>query len=511
MAKFSLLSFVILLSSSLMSQIPNWSEDIAPIVYSNCSQCHHEGTAAPFSLMSYEDMVENSLTAYFAMEEGWMPPWPADSDYRHFVNEPDITDEDIADILTWIENGHPFGDPEVEPEAPTYESSGSLLDHVDFVAAIEPYTLQFNTDETRWFVIPTNFSETKYINGIEVIAGIDLVHHADISIDATSTSANFDAQDPLSGFNSQTGSPNYSIYMNAWQPGAGPAKYPEGWGIPLNPGDDLVIEIHYGPGGAESIDETIMNLQFVEDPTNVRPISVGWHLNSGNMTDGPLVMPPNEITTFHQQAVPFNTDKSLISICPHMHLIGKSYKVWMVTPDNESVPLVYVDNWDYHWQFYYTYPFIQKIPAGSTFYSEVVYDNTATSQYQPNNPPITIQNGGNTTDEMILTYFIYANYQDGDEDISMNPPVSVPEIRSEADWRIFPNPTSGDITLINQHKLQDQGSIEIYDVSGALVFAEKMVFTGKSFVVDTKNLPAGSYMLQWTTSKGSTTRPFIKS
>ena len=67
------------------------------------------------------------------------------------------------------------------------------------------------------------------------------------------------------------------------------------------------------------------------------------------------------------------------------------------------------------------------------------------------------------------------------------------------------------LNIINQHKLQDQGSIEIYDVSGALVFAEKMVFTGKSFVVDTKNLPAGSYMLQWTTSKGSTTRPFIKS
>jgi mono/diheme cytochrome c family protein len=505
-----LLAFSIFWATALFGQVPTWSEDIAPMIYGNCSKCHHEGTAAPFSLMSYDDMVENSLTAYFAMEEGWMPPWPADPEYRHFIDEPDLTDEDIADILTWIENGHPFGDPELEPAAPTFETSGSLLDHVDFVAAIEPYTLQYNTDETRWFVIPTNFSETKYINGIEVIAGTELVHHADISIDATSTSANYDVQDPLPGFNSQTGSPNYSFYMNAWQPGAGPARYPDNWGIPLYPGENLVLEIHYGPGGAEMIDETIMNLQFVDDPVNVRPISVGWLLGGGNMTDGPLVMPPNQISIFHQEAVPFNSDKSLISICPHMHLIGASYKVWMVTPDNVSVPLVYVDHWDFHWQFYYTYPYIQKIPAGSTIYSEAVYDNTVTSPYQPNNPPITIQNGPNTTDEMILTYFIYANYQEGDEDISMTPPTVVPEIASAADWRIFPNPTASDVTLIHQHNLQDQGSIEIFDMAGALVYTEKFSFVGRTFTVDTSDLPAGSYQLQWTTGKGSSARSFVK-
>lgn len=508
--KISCSLFVMLIwSLSAQSQVPTWSEDISQMVYDNCSKCHHDGTAAPFTLLSYEDAVANSLDMFFNMNSGWMPPWPADTEYRHFVGEPTITDEQIDDFLIWIENGHPYGDPDLEPEAPTYPE-GSLLDHIDFVAEIEPYTLQYNTDETRWFVIPTNFAETKYINAIEVFAGLDLVHHADISIDNTSYSANLDAQDPLPGFNGSTGWPNFSWYMNAWQPGAGPAQYPEGWGIPLNPGANLVIEIHYGPGGAEETDNTYMNLQFVEDPENVRPINVGWLLGPSDMTDGPLVLLPNVSMMYHQEDVPFWTDKSLISICPHQHLIGSTYKVWMETPEGETVPLVYVDNWDFHWQFYYTYPTLQKIPGGSVIYAEATWDNSATSPYQPNDPPEVIEYGPNTTDEMMFTYFIYAAYEEGDEFISMDPGTEVVEIPESDEWRIFPNPASSTLSILRMNKKSDLGMVEVIDNLGKVVSRQVPENTGAYLSVDIQDLPAGSYILVWNNQNGRSSQEFIK-
>ena len=37
------------------AQSPNYSEDIAPILYNNCTECHNTGGIAPFSLMNYQE------------------------------------------------------------------------------------------------------------------------------------------------------------------------------------------------------------------------------------------------------------------------------------------------------------------------------------------------------------------------------------------------------------------------------------------------------------------------
>ncbi len=48
---------------------PTFAADVAPIVYNNCASCHRPGQAAPFSLLSYDDvkrratLIVNSATA----------------------------------------------------------------------------------------------------------------------------------------------------------------------------------------------------------------------------------------------------------------------------------------------------------------------------------------------------------------------------------------------------------------------------------------------------------------
>ncbi|MCB0762255.1 MAG: hypothetical protein KDC12_12085, partial [Flavobacteriales bacterium] len=470
---------LILLASFLFSAVGfrgqdiTWTEHIAPMIYENCSHCHREVSVAPFPLLSYDDVDDHALSMYFAMEERHMPPWPADPDYRHFLGETVLTDQQIADFLTWIESGKPYGDPDLEPLPPIFNDQGSVLGSVDYTFEIEPYTLQYNTDETRWFVIDPGFEQTVYINKIEVIPDPQAAaHHIDISLDLTSTSMNYDSQDPLPGFNSSTGAPNYSYYMNAWQPGAGPAIYPENWGIEVPPGAHFVMEVHYGPGFAETIDHTKINFEFVENVEEVRPVHASWMLGTFNMTNGPLYIPANTSAQFYQQTASLSSPLSLIAICPHMHLIGREYEVWFETWDGIEVPLISIPQWDFHWQFYYYFEQIQMVPAGAKIHGRGLYDNSEDNPYNPNNPPIDVWNGPNTTDEMFLCYFIHANYEEGDENLSVewvNVGVDEPSNRPIPEWDLHPNPANTD-TFITGFVGSEDLTVEITSISGECQF-----------------------------------------
>lgn len=514
-----LLTFCLfLICQSMFAQTPTWSEDIAPLIYENCSSCHHTGAIAPFELMSYEDVVTYAPFIHEAIEHREMPPWPADPNYRHFAHETYLEDDEIQAIHEWIDWGMPLGDPNNEPAPPEFLPSGSLLDAIDYVVEIEPYTLQSNTDEYRWFVIPTNFSETVYISKIEVFAGLDqVVHHADLSYDLTGHSQAMDDLDPLPGFNNSTGSPNYDYYINAWQPGGNIPTYPQNWGIEVPPGADFVVEIHYGPGGIGLTDSTKMNLQFIQNPVGVRPVYASWILTDSwpVLVDGPLVLPPNEISTFHQQSNPIGNDLSLIAICPHMHFLGKSYKVWAETPTGETIPLIDIPHWDFHWQKYYYFQEIQKLPAGSILHSEGVYDNTTNNHDNPNFPPITVYRGLNTTDEMFLCYFIFANYQAGDEFIVQDSTILVNSIEIQQEpiaLEIFPNPVGNELHIHGEVPRIEKLNFRIVNLEGKELMNWKMETSTQKVEeqISTENFPKGLYYLEWFGEQLEGVLPFIK-
>lgn len=493
------------------AQSVTWAEDIAPIIYENCSSCHHEGAIAPFSLMSYEETKTHGFNIRNEVVQGSMPPWPADPDFKHFVGEANLSQEEIDAIDLWVQQDFPMGDLTLEPSAPTFLPEGSLLNTIDHVVAIEPYTLQTDDDEYRWFVIDNPFDEIVHISKIEVMVGLkDVVHHADLFLDYTDQSKNFDMEDPLPGFNSSTGFPNSDYYINAWQPGGNIARYPEGWGITLDPGASFVIEIHYGPGAIGQIDSTYMNLEFVNDVQTPRSIGTAWLLQDSApvLVDGPLVIPANQTKTFHQERT-LNYDYSMISICPHMHLLGASYKVWFETPEGDSINLINIPKWDFHWQKYYTFETIQKVPAGSTIKSEGTYDNTVNNHDNPNFPPIDVSRGLNTSDEMFLCYFIFSAYEEGDEFVSLDPDL-VPNkelIIPSFAINISPNPSHDFISLSIEGK-QVIDELSIFDAQGKLVYRAREYQTSEQIEIDA--LEAGVYYLEIKDGKSRGTSQFIK-
>ena len=115
-------------------------------------------------------------------------------------------------------------------------------------------------------------------------------------------------------------------------------------------------------------------------------------------------------------------DLSLLTINPHMHLLGKSFLAYALKPDGDTVRLIRINRWDFRWQYFYTFPKMVKIPKGSTIAAIGVYDNTVQNPNNPFSPPREVvgTNGSmRVTDEMFQLIMTYLPYQAGDENISL--------------------------------------------------------------------------------------------
>ena len=98
----------------------------------------------------------------------------------------------------------------------------------------------------------------------------------------------------------------------------------------------------------------------------------------------------------------------------------------MVDANKDTIPLISIPEWDFRWQYFYTYPKMLKIPAGSTIHVEALFDNTLDNYNNPFDPPQRIQErtdlfgaGMKTTDEMLQFIITYLPYELGDEEIEL--------------------------------------------------------------------------------------------
>jgi hypothetical protein len=106
------------------------------------------------------------------------------------------------------------------------------------------------------------------------------------------------------------------------------------------------------------------------------------------------------------------SDCTIRSVMPHMHLLGKKIKVTMTPPDGEPQTLVRIDDWDYNWQETYWFKEPIQAKAGTRFDVEAVFDNSDKNPNNPNHPPKMVFSGEQTTNEMLFG-FIGATSDDG--------------------------------------------------------------------------------------------------
>src|SRR5688500_16859586 len=127
-----LISLPILLAISAQAQTPTFSQDIAPIIYAKCTPCHRPGEVGPMPFTSYNQVAASAGMIKYVTGIRYMPPWKPDPNFRHFLDENVLTNQQIQQIQLWADNGVPEGNPALTPPVPTFPT-GSQLGTPDLV------------------------------------------------------------------------------------------------------------------------------------------------------------------------------------------------------------------------------------------------------------------------------------------------------------------------------------------------------------------------------------------
>jgi hypothetical protein len=98
MKKLLIVAVLATIASSIYAQSPNWADDVANILYGKCTNCHHPGGIAPFSLITYNDAANVAPNIQNAVTMRRMPPWPPDTAYTRFAHERALTQQEITTI-----------------------------------------------------------------------------------------------------------------------------------------------------------------------------------------------------------------------------------------------------------------------------------------------------------------------------------------------------------------------------------------------------------------------------
>lgn len=452
-----------------LGQTPNYSQDIAPILYTHCTSCHRPGEIGPMPFTNYSEAVAYGAMIKSVTQSRYMPPWKPDPAYRSFVDENVLSTAQIQAIKDWVDGGMPQGNPALEPPLPSFPT-GSQIGVPDLVL---PMTQAFtqtgnNTDQYRIFVLPTGLQQDKEIKAIEFRPGNKrITHHAIIGMDTTNQANVLDQAQAGYGYTQYGGfgfTPNEPL-LAGWTPGMSPKVYPQGIGKVLWKNSKLLLQMHYAPTPIPETDSSVINIFYANAPltrqATLTPITPQHLLN------GPFVIQPNTVKTFRARYT-IGIAVSLLNLLPHGHLLCKSWEAYAVKPNGDTIKLVKINDWDFNWQGMYSFRNMQPLPAGTQLFVHGTYDNTASNPLNPHSPPQIVRWGENTADEMFLLYLTWVPYQVGDENIviSVNEPIPGVIMPGNKIYPVYPNPSGDHRTL--GFSLEKAGKIKIalFDLNG---------------------------------------------
>lgn len=524
MTNKTLLSALFLFNAWAAGAQINWATDIAPILYKHCVKCHRDGGLGHFSLIGYDNAFSNRYNIQYKTTERQMPPWKPDPTYQHYTNENILSDQEIQRISDWVDSGAAPGNLADAPQPPVFSDISDV--GVPDETLLTPYfTVTATDDEYRCFVIPNGLSQVAYLRGLEAIPGNhEVVHHILIYEDVSGQGRQLDMQTPEPGYVSFGGpGVNDARLIAAWVPGAQTVLTPPFMGVKLTPGADLIVQMHYPKGVTGMSDQTRLNLFFTPTNQGVREITLAPILNHfpPSLENYPLNIPANTVKQYHEKyTIPFPYTASGLAVAPHMHLIGRSIVCYGVTPQGDTLQLIRINDWDFHWQGAYYFQKVLKIPSGTVLHAYAVYDNTTNNPNQPSNPPQHVVQGEATTDEMMLVYFAYMDYHPGDENIVLDSSLlstglPVVDAGQPSKLQLFPNPAKDRLTL--QFETVEKGNyrVSLTDVTGRIVRTaadRKGMPSGKQEEqIPVQDLPAGTYFIEVQTSNAEIFRSkFIK-
>jgi uncharacterized protein (TIGR03437 family) len=381
---------------------PTFNKEIVRIFQANCQSCHHPGDIGGFSLMDYASTRPWARDIQQQVLLKAMPPWKPSQGSDVFLGARILAQQDIDTINAWVSAGAPEGDPADLP-APLQFNGGWALGQPDLILQMsKPFSVPASgADIYQCFSRPTNVPADTYVSAFQVTPGDrSVVHHVVMYSDPTGASQKLETVPGQgypcfgdAGFNADPS------FLAAWAPGARPAFMNTGTAMRIPKNGYMALQVHYHLDGTATTDQTQVGIYFATWPVDKLATSLlVWNTN--------FLIPPGNAHYPVTGSQTISGNAHLVSVFPHMHLLGRESHVSLLSPDGKTTtPLIDINDWDFNWQGFYD--FVQPVAAApnSKVQFTEYFDNSVNNPKNPNSPPVPVGWGEQTTDEMAVAFF----------------------------------------------------------------------------------------------------------
>ncbi len=367
-----------------------FTRDVAPILQRSCVRCHRPGSIAPMSLVTYEETRPWARSIKQRVAQREMPPWYVERNIgiQKFVDDPSLSDEEIATIVQWVDGGTIRGNPADMPP-PRQFSTADLwqLGEPDLLIHLpEPVIVPAEAPDW-WLTVetePVDLSEDRYIRAVESrpsLPGAEkVVHHA-------VTSMIF--PDDERGF------------LNEYAVGKNADIFPEGTGRLIKAGTKIRYSLHVHAIGEETPADVVVALKFY--PKGYTPEHVIFAAHAADSYDT-IDIPAGDDNARVDGYYFLKEPAQVVSFQPHLHNRGKRQCVEAIYPSG-MVETLSCAKHNFAWMLNYTYAEeVQPLlPAGTNLHLISWYDNSENNRYNPD-PRNWIGFGNRSMDEMAHTW-----------------------------------------------------------------------------------------------------------
>jgi len=392
-------------------------KDVLPVLQKNCQTCHRPGEMAPASFLTYESTRPWAKAMKTAVLSKKMPPWFADPHYGKFANDRSMAESDIHTLVAWVDAGAPEGDAKEAPK-PIQWVEGWRIGQPDAVITmpIEYHVPAKGTIDYQYIVVPTGFTEDKYVQMVEARPGnTKLVHHiiafvrepgnpwmkdAKPGVPYAPKEPELSPEDQKKREEAEANMPGIPFpgdFLVGYAPGTIPEVMKPGQAKLIKAGSDLVLQMHYTANGTAGTDISRVGMVFSKVPPSIRVLTI----NTANVT---FSIPPGAPDTQVNAKMTLQQDATLMNLLPHMHFRGSSFEYRATYPNGEKEVLLRVPHYDFNWQLTYDLAREKKLPKGTVIEAEAHFDNSPNNRFNPD-PTKEVHYGEQTWEEMMIGFF----------------------------------------------------------------------------------------------------------
>ncbi len=375
-------------------------KDVLPILQKRCQGCHRPGEIGKMPLMTYKDARPWAKAIREAVLARKMPPWFADQQHGKFYNDPTLSQQEIDTLAAWAAGGAVEGDPGEAPKPVEFVAGWNIgTPDVVFEMPKEYVVPAQGTIEYQHIVVPTRFTEDKWINAAEVRPGNRaVVHHVIAYVREPGSNWLRGARPGEPFVPERTVAGGVEVLpagiVAGYAPGLPATHLGENQGMLVKAGSDLVVQMHYTTTGTRQTDRTRIGLIFARKTPTERVVNLAPH-NRG------FVIPAGADNHRVDSSVTLTADVNLVGLMPHMHFRGKSFEMRAHYPDGRTEILLRIPRYDFNWQLVYGLEKPRRLPRGTRVECTAYYDNSANNKYNPDSK-IEVRWGDQTWEEMMI-------------------------------------------------------------------------------------------------------------